>query len=304
MTLAAKHTQPSNGLQTYRNYTNAPTCNWPADLGEAYSRPRGPYTIEDTWKLLEEEPLELYNGWLVWQEMTDPEERRITGTIQEILSLAARASGFGQAYPDQLECLMQDGNTFKPDVCVISTDLFEDAVQPVVPDKDHKVLKASPELVVELRSPSNRRRQEREKRRIYFENGAQVIWDVDPRKRKIWVYEATNQSKATEYSQEDEITCSQLFPGWQRKVADFFNLNLSAEQIVGPLAHQWRTDAELETLRGVILRQARRRFGAENLPPALADNLTRYTLLELNDLADNLALSPGLQDWLQTFPPE
>src|SRR4051794_17742133 len=69
--------------------------DWPNGLGAAYQRGRGPYTIYNATTLVGEEPLELFNGWLVWQAMTDAEERRIAATIQEILSLAARAIGFG-----------------------------------------------------------------------------------------------------------------------------------------------------------------------------------------------------------------
>ena len=73
--------------------------NWPLNITQAYARYGGPYTALNAATLLEEEPLELYNGWLVWQDMTEPEERRIAANIQAILDLAARAAGFGQAFP-------------------------------------------------------------------------------------------------------------------------------------------------------------------------------------------------------------
>lgn len=64
--------------------------NWPVDLAAAYRRDHGPYTLSNASTLLAEEPLELFNGWLVWQAMTDAQERRVAATIQEILSLAFR----------------------------------------------------------------------------------------------------------------------------------------------------------------------------------------------------------------------
>lgn len=83
------------------------------------------------------------------------------------------------------------------------------------------MLKGSPELVIEIRFPSNRRSQERKKRRKYFESGAVVIWDVDYQKRKIWVYEVGSPEKGQEYTEQDEISCEALLPGRKRKVADF-----------------------------------------------------------------------------------
>ncbi|MBV7337363.1 hypothetical protein KFU94_55860 [Chloroflexi bacterium TSY] len=54
---------------------------WLNDPQEAMARERGPYTIENAEQYLDEESVELYNGWLVWQEMTDPVERTLIGTI-------------------------------------------------------------------------------------------------------------------------------------------------------------------------------------------------------------------------------
>ena len=91
--------------------------DWPSTILEAYKGGRGPYTVRNAYTLLSEESLELYHGWLVWQEMTNAQERRVVEAIQEIISLVARAAGVGQAYPDQFECLMKNGNVLKPDLC-------------------------------------------------------------------------------------------------------------------------------------------------------------------------------------------
>lgn len=314
-TLPAKKRQRKNGTQPQRQnkqvseYRSAE--NWPIDMEAAYRRYSGPYTIENAETLLSEEPLELYNGWLVWQEMTDPEERRVANNIQVILDLAARACEFGQAYPDQLECAMANGDEYKPDLSILSNQRYESQVEPVRPDgKGKLILKGSPELVVEIRSPSNRRTKEREKRKNYFENGALVIWDVDYKKQRIFVYEAENPDIGKEYTKDDEITCQLLFPGWKRKVVDFFSKDLSAEEIVGVLADQWRAEGELKgraegeltALRSVLLRQAQRRFKTEQLSANLEARLNQYNVEQLTELADSLALNTTLEGWLNTFP--
>lgn len=58
--------------------------HWPRDLLEAYARDPGPYTLDNAEALLDNEPLELYNGWLVWQEMTDFPERRIVWDVDAL----------------------------------------------------------------------------------------------------------------------------------------------------------------------------------------------------------------------------
>ena len=104
--------------ERYVERENAST--WPRDLIEAYARPPGPYTIENAETILEEEPIELYNGWLVWQEMTNFIERRVVANINDMLSIPARKMGFGQILPDQIECLLKDGTVIKPDTSLIS----------------------------------------------------------------------------------------------------------------------------------------------------------------------------------------
>ncbi len=311
-----RQSKNGNGVQPRPNGSAeyaATRQDWPLDYGAAYRRQRGPYTICNATVLVAEEPLEIFNGWLVWQPMTNPRERGVAGNILEILSLVARSLGFGQAYPDQLECVMLNEDVYKPDVCVISHQRFEKQVDPVEPGREHEVLRGSPELVVEIRSPSNRRTQERKKRKVYFDNGAVVIWDIDHLKRTIWVYQAGNNEKGREYSGDEEISCEQLLPGWKRKVGDFFGQNLSAESIVGDIADRWRAESraegeavgraegELAAWQKIILLQAQARFGKE-VPPDLEAQLAGRNLAELTLLAASLATASSPADWLSALP--
>jgi len=295
--------------------------NWPLNITQAYALYGGPYTALNAATLLEEESLELYNGWLVWQDMTEPEERRVAGVIQEIISLAARAAGFGQAFPDQLECKMVSGNVVKPDVCLLSWERFNSRVEALDPEKQHLVLGGGPELVVEIRSPSNTRAEERCKRQSYFESGTLVVWDVEPKKHKIWVYEVEQPEVRREYKVGEEISCERLLPGWTRKVADFFRRDLTAEQIVGEEAVKWRaeseqkgraegqavgeqkgrTEGELTALRQIVWLQATSRFPTL-VASDLETRLAGYNVEQLTLLAKNLITNTELEEWLANLP--
>lgn len=220
--------------------------DWPRDLIEAYKRYPGPYTIETVSALLEEESLELYNGWLVWPEMTNFIERRAAANIQAMFDISARERNWGQALPDQVECLLADGSVVKPDVILISWALAKTGLTSIGPDA-RKILQGGPELVVELRSPSNRRTQEGRKRGLYFANQVQIVWDVDERRQQIWVYTAAAPTAPTRFGVNDEIDCP-LLPGWRRRVADIFAEEVSAKTIVGEVATQWRAEGLAEGL--------------------------------------------------------
>lgn len=214
---------------------------WPRDLLEAYARPRGPYTLESAETILDEEAVELYNGWLVQQEMTDTRERRIVANINDMLSISARKAGFGQALPDQLECFISDGSVIKPDASLCSWQRLDNDVHPYGP-RQRATLFGCPELVIEARSPSNNRRQERRKRELYFANRAQIVWDVDEKREEIWVYYAHTPNKPRHFRRDDEIDCEPLLPGWRRRMADIFAEHTSAEAIAGEVADTWRNE--------------------------------------------------------------
>ncbi|MCB0085144.1 MAG: Uma2 family endonuclease, partial [Caldilineaceae bacterium] len=225
-------------------------ANWLHDPWEAHMRPRGPYTLENADEYLDQEAVELYNGWLVWQEMTHIRERTVLGTIQSMLDLSARKVAFGQMLPDQAECLLKNGDVIKPDASLISWERLKRAATPQGPN-DRILLTECPELVIESRSPSNWRKQEALKRAQYFANGTEVVWDVDEPNRVIYVYHAWAPEKPIRYNEGDDITCDYI-PNWYRRVADIFDEHVSAETVAGEVAVAWRTEGmEIGEARGI-----------------------------------------------------
>lgn len=230
--------------------------DWPRDIDEAYRRARGPYTVDNINSILEEDAVELFNGWLVWQEMTNPIERRVVATLQTMLDLSARSLGFGQSMPDQMECLLHSGDVVKPDASLISWRRLTDNRIPTGPN-DREMIAGGPELVIEARSPSNRRTQERRKRQAYFDNGVQIVLDVDAENRMIWVYHANAPSRPTRYGIEDTLDCEPLLPGWRRDLVDIFAEQASAEAVAGEVADGWRAEGvEIGRAEGVELGRA------------------------------------------------
>lgn len=249
MTVTALAETPEQVRPLVDEYPNP----WPRDIIEAYRRDRGPYTVNNANKLLEEEAVELYNGWLVWQVMTNPIERRIVANLQAMLDLSARRIGFGQAMPDQLECLFSNGDVVKPDASLISWQRLANNRVPTGPN-DRELLAGGPELVIEARSPSNRRAQERRKRHFYFANGVQIVLDVDAENQIIWVYHANAPDQPLRFGIADELQCEPLLPGWRRALADIFAEEASAEAVAGEVAEAWRAEGvEIGRAEGVEL---------------------------------------------------
>lgn len=262
--------------------------HWPRDILEAYERGRGPYTVDNANTILEEEAVELYNGWLVWQEMTNPIERRVVANLQTMLDLSARKAGFGQAMPDQLECLLSNGDVVKPDASLLSWQRLEHSLVLTGPNQ-RPLLQGGPQLVIEVRSPSNWRAQERRKRQLYFANRVQIVWDVDEANQVIWVYRAEKPEQPTRYAIGDEITCEPLLPGWRRAITDIFAEQASAEAVAGEVAVAWRTEGvEIGRAEGVEIgvTQRNREIACAMLQEGVDPNLiTKVTGLSEADLS-------------------
>lgn len=311
-TLVALTSTKSRIKPNQRQFVREDANTWPRDLSEAYARPRGPYTIENAETILNEDAVELYNGWLVWQEMTNPKERRIVATLQTMLDVSARKANFGQVLPDQVECLLKDGTVVKPDASLISWQRFDHDVVPHGPNH-RPTLMGCPELVVEVRSPSNRRAQEKRKRKLYFANRTQVVWDVDEIRQEIWVYQVENPEEPLHFGFQDELDCEPLLPGWRRRVADIFAPHASAEAVAGEVAEEWRNEGKLQgieigmeegaaqALRSVLPMLVRIRFATQ--PSAdLEERLLHCNLAQLQQLQNAIENVASFEQWLALLP--
>ncbi|NWJ96918.1 MAG: Uma2 family endonuclease, partial [Chloroflexi bacterium] len=213
------------GKHRCKKYGNQPpNCHWPHNIEEAHERYSGPYTAENVSTALRIEPLEIYNGWLTWQDVIDYREYRLIYNIHTMLNVLAKNYQFGEGYLDRVQCLLENEDVFKPSIAVISKERFESQVTQVDPESESNrwLIKGSPELVIEVDTYSHRGTKGAMKRQGYFENGTLVFWDVNLRQKKIRVYEVENPQKAKDYRVRDIIGCERVFPEWQQPVADFF----------------------------------------------------------------------------------
>lgn len=280
-----------------------PGGEWPRDILEAFSRHPGPYTLDDVAAVLGEEPVELLNGWLVRQELTNLFERRVVSNLQSALDLAAREAGFGQVMGDQTECLLSNGSVVKPDIALVSYQRLATAVRmgPLL----RPTMIGSPELVIEVRSPSNRRTQEEFKRSLYFANGTKIVWDVDDRRQQIWVYRAEHPDRPTHLKLHDTLDCEPLVPGWRRQMADLFAERVSAKALAGEVAVKWAAEGkaqgiaegESRALRSLIPTLARLRFGAD-LPADFAAILETMQHNQLLRLQTSIETTTTFTEWL------
>jgi Uma2 family endonuclease len=103
----------------------------------------------------------------------------------------------------------------QPDICVICDES----------KLDKRGCIGAPDLVIEILSPGNSKKEMKEKFEVYEESGVREYWLVDTSEKCVWVYTLNNDGKLIGHRPfiEDEIMNSFIFPEMQIELFKVFN---------------------------------------------------------------------------------
>jgi Uma2 family endonuclease len=108
----------------------------------------------------------------------------IEGEVFGELRQWAKRDGRGLAIPADVGIKFPDGSTLSPDACWIPKDLWKS-----IPRKLRKKFAPMvPPFVIEIRSPSDRKKDLHEKMLTYIRNGVELGWFIDPLTRGVRIY--------------------------------------------------------------------------------------------------------------------
>ena len=127
--------------------------------------------------------------------------------IPRDLGIVAGADGTIRLFPGLIRA---------PDVAFVSWSRLPGGVVPRDP-----VPTLAPELVVEVLSKSNSKREMERKRQEYFSVGVEVVWEIDPDSRTVRVYRQGEEA-ATELDQTAVLEAADVLPGFQLPLAQLF----------------------------------------------------------------------------------
>ncbi len=100
------------------------------------------------------------------------------------LGVWAEADGTGVYFDSNTMIKLPNGAKRSPDMFWVKLERWE-----AIPKKERKKIPVlCPDFVVELRSWSDRLKRLKAKMQEYIDNGAQLGWLIDPRKKKVYVY--------------------------------------------------------------------------------------------------------------------
>ena len=145
---------------------------------------------------------------LIWGELhvsPAPEIRHqvAVANLMEILQAKITQVGNGMVLSAPLDIQLDENNVVQPDLIVVSVE-NRSAIQGAA-------FSGVPDLVVEVLSPTSRRRDFVLKSVLYARNGVPEYWVVDPESERIHVYTLEGTAYA-EQPTSDGIVRSLMFP--------------------------------------------------------------------------------------------
>ena len=179
----------------------------------------GIYSYADylVWKI--KERVELLKGKILEMSAPSPIHQEISGNLQGALFVFLKNSRcklytapFDVRFPQKGES--QVYTVVQPDLCVVC-DLEK---------IDSKGCVGAPDLVVEILSPGNSKKEMKSKFALYQEEGVREYWIVDPERELVFVYVADNKKFKPTIPIADDYVYSTIFPDFKIHTSDLFHI--------------------------------------------------------------------------------
>ncbi|EJU26331.1 MULTISPECIES: Uma2 family endonuclease [Capnocytophaga] len=179
----------------------------------------GIYSYADylVWKI--KERVELLKGKILEMSAPSPIHQEISGNLQGALFVFLKNSKcklytapFDVRFPQKGES--QVYTVVQPDLCVVCD--FEKI--------DSKGCVGAPDLVVEILSPGNSKKEMKSKFALYQEEGVCEYWVVDPERELVFVYVAENKKFKPTIPIADDYVYSTIFPDFKIHTSDLFHI--------------------------------------------------------------------------------
>ena len=179
----------------------------------------GIYSYADylVWKI--KERVELLKGKILEMSAPSPIHQEISGNLQGALFVFLKNSKcklytapFDVRFPQKGES--QVYTVVQPDLCVVC-DLEK---------IDSKGCVGAPDLVFEILSPGNSKKEMKSKFALYQEEGVREYWVVDPERELVFVYVAENKKFKPTIPIADDYVYSTIFPDFKIHTSDLFHI--------------------------------------------------------------------------------
>jgi len=159
---------------------------------------------------------ELIRGELAAMSPVGFEHGKIVFRLGGILERFVSAAGVGELVGSDVGFYLErDPDTVRaPDIAFLGNAKLKQ-----IADRT-KFVNNAPDLAVEVVSPSDSLQAIEEKAEAFLEAGTKLVWVVNPRNQRVWVYQ--RQKKPIVFEGEDVLEAESLIPGLRIPVREIF----------------------------------------------------------------------------------
>ncbi len=180
--------------------------------------------VENLQRLYPENQIELRAGKLIMANPSDAVSGIVGARVCYLLANWVYDHNLGTVMSARVGFQLPNGDLLSPRVSFVSRTRMKR-----VPCTYISVV---PELVVEIKTSSDRIQELEEKIALFLRQGVQVGILIDPNKKRVMIYRGTGTVAEDDEGQvvmqktvlqgNDVLTIPDLFPGWEAAITDFW----------------------------------------------------------------------------------
>ncbi|HEX4276624.1 MAG TPA: Uma2 family endonuclease [Bryobacteraceae bacterium] len=174
---------------------------------------RATMTAEEFDALPEEEgrKWELLDGELIEVSSATPKHNRIVGRLFKLLDTFAESRRLGAALLET-DLAVRANTRLRPDMGFFSAETWETVDLDLVP------VVQTPDIAVEVISPSETATTINRKVDAYLKWGVQEVWLIEPEIRTLFVHTLAGAQRLS----EGAMLTSEFVPGWRLQISELF----------------------------------------------------------------------------------
>ena len=180
------------------------------------------HDVERLQTLYPENQIELREGKLIIMSPSDGSSGIVGMRFGRLLGNWVEDHDLGEVMDSSTGFRLPNGDLLSPDVAFVSSARL--------PQETRSFLSVVPELIVEVKSSSDRIRGIEEKISLFLRQGVQVGILIDPDKKTVSIYRNAGTTgddgdiipQKTTLQNDDILTISELFPGWEMAISRFW----------------------------------------------------------------------------------
>src|SRR6476469_3162529 len=154
--------------------------------------------------------LELRDGNIVVIGPSDIESSEIGAELIRLLGNWVKPRRLGRMFDSSGGFILPNTDLRAPDVSFVSADRLKRS--------QRYFAQLVPDLVVEIKSKSDRISTLKKKVKLFLKEGARVGILIDPDKLTVSVYRLTGEPEVL--ASDDKLTIPELFPGWEISISE------------------------------------------------------------------------------------